>query len=248
MCGIAGIIDPNLPTNIMRLILQRMTDAIIHRGPDDEGFFVAEGIGLGMRRLSIIDVAGGRQPVSSEDGLVQVVFNGEIYNYLALRNDLSKRGHIFHTNSDTEVIAHVYEEKGVEGLADLRGMFGIALWDQRVRRLLLARDRLGKKPLFYAKRGDRLLFGSEIKAILAADPTLAEPDPESLIPFFQYGFVPEPRTMFRHIRKLAAAHWLIYEHGEIRIAPYWRLSFGEAEASKPNLKFESGGGGTRCAP
>jgi asparagine synthase (glutamine-hydrolysing) len=236
MCGIAGIIDPNLRMNIIGPILQHMTDAMIHRGPDDEGFFVAEGVGLGMRRLSIIDVAGGQQPVSSEDGLVQVVFNGEIYNYLALRNDLSKRGHIFHANSDTEVIAHLYEEKGVEGLADLHGMFGIALWDQRVRRLLLARDRLGKKPLFYAKRGDRLLFGSEIKAILAADPALAEPDPESLTPYFQYGFVPEPRTMFRHIWKLPAAHRLIYERGEIKIEPYWRLNFGEAGTSKPNLK------------
>ncbi len=228
MCGIAGIIDPSLPLKPIRPIVQRMTDALIHRGPDDEGFFVADTVGLGMRRLSIIDVAGGRQPIGNEDGLVQVVFNGEIYNYLELRNDLTRRGHVFRTNSDTEVIAHLYEEKGVDSLADLRGMFGIALWDQRTRRLLLARDRMGKKPLFYARRGDALLFGSEIKAILAADPTLAEQDVESLAPYFQYGFVPEPRTMFRHIRKLPAAHSLVYERGEITIAPYWRLNLEEA--------------------
>jgi asparagine synthase (glutamine-hydrolysing) len=227
MCGIAGIVDRDLPASDIRPIVQRMTDAIEHRGPDDEGAFVSDGAGLGMRRLSIIDVAGGRQPISNEDGSVQVVFNGEIYNYLELRRDLSRRGHVFRTNSDTEVIAHLYEEKGVASFADLRGMFGIALWDQRTRRLLLARDRIGKKPLFYARRGDALLFGSEIKAILAADPTLAEPDADSLMPYFQYGFVPEPRTMFRHIRKLPAAHWLVYERGEITLAPYWRLNFEE---------------------
>ena len=208
---------------------------MIHRGPDDKGFFVADGIGLGMRRLSIIDVAGGRQPVASEDGRVQLVFNGEIYNYLELQTDLSKRGHIFRTRSDTEVIAHAYEEKGVGCLTDLRGMFGVALWDQQTRQLLLARDRLGKKPLFYAQHAARLLFGSEIKAILAADPSLAEPDPEALIPYFRYGFVPEPSTMFRHIRKLPAAHWLLYEGGKIKIAPYWRLNFGEADESGRNI-------------
>jgi asparagine synthase (glutamine-hydrolysing) len=236
MCGIAGIVDPALTRDLIRPVVQRMTDALIHRGPDDDGFFVTDGVGLGMRRLSIIDVAGGQQPIANEDGLVQVVFNGEIYNYLELRNHLSQRGHVFRTNSDTEVIAHVYEERGVDGLTDLRGMFGIAVWDQRARRLLLARDRLGKKPLFYAKRGDRLLFGSEIKAILAADPTLAEADPEALLPYFQYGVLAEPRTMFRHIRKLPAASWLLYEDGEIQIAPYWRLNFSDDAAPKPKWK------------
>src|SRR5262249_28980747 len=156
---------------------------------------------------------------------------GEIYNYPELRTKLSARGHIFRTRSDTEVIAHAYEEKGVGCLTDLRGMFGVALWDQQTRRLLLARDRLGKKPLFYAQHADRLLFGSEIKAILAADPGLAEPDPEALVPYFRYGFVPEPGTMFRRIRKLPAAHWLLYEGGKIKVAPYWRLNFGEADES-----------------
>ena len=233
MCGIAGIVAPGMTADRIRPIVQRMTDALTHRGPDDEGFFATDGVGLGMRRLSIIDVAGGRQPISNEDGLVQVVFNGEIYNYLELRNDLAKRGHVFATNSDTEVIAHAYEESGVDGLTALRGMFGIAVWDQRAHRLLLARDRLGKKPLFYAKRGDRLLFGSEIKALLAADSTLAEADPAALLPYFRHGVLPEPRTMFRHIRKLPAASWLVYEGGEIRIAPYWRLRFADDGAAKP---------------
>jgi len=230
MCGIAGLVAPERPPSHIRPVAQRMTDALVHRGPDDEGFFVGDAVGLGMRRLSIIDVAGGQQPIGNEDGRVQVVFNGEIYNYLELRNDLTRRGHMIRTNSDTEVIAHLYEEKGVDSFADLRGMFGIALWDQRTRRLLLARDRMGKKPLFYAKRGDTLLFGSEIKAILAADPALAEPDGDSLAPYFQYGFVPEPRTMFRHIRKLPAAHWLVYENGTITIGPYWRLNVEEDQA------------------
>lgn len=229
MCGIAGIIDPALAADELRRVLQRMTDALVHRGPDGEGFFATRGAGLGMRRLSIIDVAGGRQPIANEDGRVQVVFNGEIYNYLELRTDLTAHGHVFRTRSDTEVIAHLYEDRGTACLADLRGMFAIAIWDHRKRRLILARDRLGKKPLFYAQHDGRLLFGSEIKAILAADPSLAEADEEALLPYFRYGFVPGPRTMFRHIRKLPAAHVLVYDDGQISLAPYWQLKFGEAD-------------------
>jgi asparagine synthase (glutamine-hydrolysing) len=229
MCGIAGVVDPGARVSVVRPLVQRMTDVMTHRGPDAEGFFAANGIGLGMRRLSIIDVAGGRQPIASEDGGVQVVFNGEIYNHPALRRELIARGHVFRTRSDTEVIAHLYEDRGVDAFTDLRGMFAIALWDQRARRLVLGRDRLGKKPLFYARRGRSLLFGSEIKAILAADPTLAEADDDSLVPYLQFGFVPEPRTMFRHIRKLPAAHWLVYERGDTTVMPYWHLNFGDAE-------------------
>jgi asparagine synthase (glutamine-hydrolysing) len=238
MCGIAGLVAPGLSSVEIRPTLQRMTDTIVHRGPDDEGFLVADGVGLGMRRLSIIDLAGGRQPIANEDGSVQVVFNGEIYNHLEVRAELEARGHIFRTNSDTEVIVHAYEEKGLGCFESLHGMFGIALWDQKARRLLLARDRLGKKPLFYARRRDRLLFGSEIKAILAADPSLAEASPEAVIPYFRYGFICEPRTMFRHIQKLPAAHWLLYENGKIKIGPYWRLKFGgENEQSRPSSQW-----------
>ena len=172
MCGIAGIVDPALSRAEIRSTLLRMADAIWHRGPDESGFFIGEGIGLAIRRLSIIDVQGGHQPVESEDGQVKVVLNGEIYNYLELRSELIARGHIFRTASDTEVIAHLYEEKGIDCLSALRGMFGVAVWSQRTRSLLLGRDRLGKKPLFYAQQGRRLVFGSEIKAILAAAPDL----------------------------------------------------------------------------
>jgi asparagine synthase (glutamine-hydrolysing) len=227
MCGIAGIVDRELAAREIAPIVRRMTDAIVHRGPDDDGAFVTDGAGIGMRRLSIIDVAGGKQPIASEDGATQVVLNGELYNYQQLRATLIGRGHVFRTRSDTEVIVHGYEESGPAAVADLRGMFGLAVWDQRARALLLARDRLGKKPLFYALRRNRLLFGSEIKALLAADPTLAEPDPEAWLPYFQYGFVPEPRTMFRDIRKLPAAHYLVYQDGRLRIEPYWRLTFSD---------------------
>jgi len=210
-----------------------MADSIIHRGPDEEGFFVGDGIGLAIRRLSIIDVSGGHQPVASEDHNVRVVLNGEIYNYLDLRAELSARGHIFRTSSDTEVVAHLYEEKNTDCLIPLRGMFGIALWDQVTRRLFLARDRMGKKPLFYAQQGQRFLFASEIKAILAAAPELADPDPHSVVPYFRQGFVSEPRTMFKAIHKLPAANSLIFNDGKICKIPYWRLN---VEETAPNQR------------
>src|SRR5438132_6083399 len=181
MCGIAGIIDPGMSSAEIRSALQRMADAIWHRGPDEGGYLVRDGVGLAIRRLSIIDVAGGHQPLGNEDGQVQVVLNGEIYNYLDLRSELAGRGHIFRTSSDTEVIAHLYEERGTDCLTALRGMFGVAVWAQRTQRLLLGRDRLGKKPLFYAQQGARLVFGSEIKAIRGASPALAEPEPADVI-------------------------------------------------------------------
>lgn len=234
MCGIAGIVDPGMSSAEIRRTVQRMADSIVHRGPDEEGFFVADGIGLAIRRLSIIDVAGGQQPVASEDDRVQVVLNGEIYNYPDLRAELIARGHRFRSSSDTEVIAHLYEEKGTDCLTGLRGMFGLAIWDQQRHRLFLARDRVGKKPLFYAQQGSRVVFASEIKAILAAVPDLADPDPESVIPYFRQGFVSEPRTMFRGIRKLPAAHWLAYENGAVTMRRYWSLNFEESDrADRP---------------
>lgn len=232
MCGIAGCVDPHVPAPAMRHIVQRMTDVLVHRGPDDEGFFVAPSIGLGMRRLSIIDVAGGHQPIANADGQVQVICNGEIYNYLELRATLESRGHHFRTDSDTEVIVHLYEDQGIACLQELRGMFGFALWDQRARRLLLARDRLGKKPLFYALQSGRFLFGSEIKALLAAAPCLAKADPEAIVPYFRHGFVPEPGTMFQSIRKLPAAHYAVYEDGDLRVEPYWHLPICEDDETQ----------------
>lgn len=236
MCGIAGLIEARLPSPDVASTLRHMTDTLIHRGPDDEGFFVADGVGLGMRRLSIIDVAGGRQPIANEDGSVQVVFNGEIYNYAELRADLERRGHRFRTQSDTEVIAHAYEDDGHACVTRLRGMFAIAIWDSKARRLLLARDRLGKKPLFYAAHKGRLLFGSEIKAILAAAPELAEPDPHALVPYLRQGFVCEPHTMYRDICKLPAAHTLVYENGALRIAPYWQVELGGSDGSERSAR------------
>src|SRR5262245_27923719 len=164
MCGIAGIFEFEPRGEVSSDLIQRMTRTIVHRGPDDDGVFLGPGVGLGFRRLSIIDVAGGHQPIPNEDGTIWVMLNGEIYNYPELRGELEPRGHAFKTNSDTETIVHLYEEYGEGCFARLRGMFAIALWDANRRRLLLARDRVGKKPLFYMTDRRRLLFGSELKA------------------------------------------------------------------------------------
>ena len=224
MCGIAGLIDSGMSRHEIQATLKRMTDSFVYRGPDEEGFAALDGVGLGIRRLSIIDVAGGQQPIASEDGHVQVVCNGEIYNYVELRQQLRQRGHRFQTESDAEVIVHLYEEQGVGCLNELRGMFGLAIWDARARRLVVGRDRLGKKPLFYSHRAGRLLFGSEIKAILAADPGLAEENIDALIPYLRFGYLAEPTTMFRNIHKLPAGNFLTYENDQITIASYWEMS------------------------
>ncbi|HTC23810.1 MAG TPA: hypothetical protein VK688_05570, partial [Gemmatimonadales bacterium] len=177
MCGIAGKVG-SAPISEAEIV--RMCDAISHRGPDDSGFFVEEGVGLGMRRLSIIDLAGGHQPMFNEDGSVVLVFNGEIYNFHELRDGLLARGHVLSTRSDTEVLVHLYEEEGERFLSRLRGMFAFALWDRTRRRLLLARDHFGQKPLFYTEIGGRLAFASEIKALLADDSSLRTLNPYAL--------------------------------------------------------------------
>src|ERR1017187_2685346 len=177
MCGIAGIVSTAAGQRIDAATIHRMCQAIVHRGPDDEGIFVKDATGFGMRRLSIIDLAGGHQPVFNEDRSVWVVFNGEIYNFQQLRSELESRGDRFYTHSDTEVIVHLYEEMGADCVTKLRGMFAIALYDEKRKSLLLARDRLGKKPLYYALSDGRPYFGSEIKAMLAIEPQLAEVDP-----------------------------------------------------------------------
>lgn len=220
MCGIAGIIGSQQETITVEQV-RRMTDTIAHRGPDDEGFHAKGNVGLGMRRLSIIDLSGGRQPIYNEDGTIAVVFNGEIYNFRELRQELESRGHEFRTHSDTEVIVHLYEEKGADCVTQLRGMFAIALYDSNRDTLLLARDRLGKKPLFYAQRAGRLYFGSEIKALLAAAPELAEVDGQAILEFFYYGYVPDPHSAFRDIRKLPPGHLAEYRNGQIYIRQYW---------------------------
>jgi asparagine synthase (glutamine-hydrolysing) len=209
--------DERLTTEQVR----SMTDTIVHRGPDDEGIHVAGNVGLGMRRLSIIDLAGGKQPIYNEDGSVVVVFNGEIYNFPELRQGLEIRGHKFRTHSDTEVIVHLYEEMGSDCVTKLRGMFAIALYDAKTETLLLARDRLGKKPLFYAQRDGRLYFGSEIKALLAVAPELADVDSAGVLQFFYFGYIPDPHSAFRDIRKLPPGYVAEYKDESIRVRQYW---------------------------
>src|SRR5258706_262170 len=221
VCGIAGLVrrsdEQAQPEQV-----HRMCQTIIHRGPDDEGIYARGPVGLGMRRLSIIDLSGGHQPIHNEDQSVWVVFNGEIYNFLELRRELESRGHTFYTHSDTEVIVHLYEEMGSECFTKLRGMFAVALYDERKKSLLLGRDRLGKKPLYYAEHQGRLYFGSEIKTILAVAPELAEVDPQGVLNFFYFGYILDPLSSFRKIRKLPAAHWIEFKNGSLGAAqPYW---------------------------
>jgi asparagine synthase (glutamine-hydrolysing) len=223
MCGIAGIVDSKSGSHIDRELIHRMCERIVHRGPDDEGIFVKSGTGLGMRRLSIIDVAGGQQPVFNEDSSAWIVFNGEIYNFPDLRPELEAKGHSFRTHSDTEVILHLYEEMGSDCVQKLRGMFAFAIYDERNRKLLIARDRLGKKPLHYALHNGRLLFASEIKSILEIAPELAEVNVRALWQYMNLGYVADPATAFKHIHKLPPGHLLEFERGEINIRQYWDI-------------------------
>jgi len=229
MCGICGIFETEPSGQVTQDFVRRMTNTILHRGPDDEGIYTAPGIGLGFRRLSIIDVAGGHQPISNEDGSIWVMLNGEIYNYTELREDLLSRGHTFVTRSDTESIVHLYEEYGEDCFRRLRGMFAIALWDSRTRKLLLARDRVGKKPLFYSWNGKRILFGSELKCLLAADGIPRTVDTQALTDYFSFGYIPAPKTIYRDVRKLMPGHYLVASEKDVRETCYWDISFGATE-------------------
>lgn len=224
MCGIAGYVGLAQPERAGAL-LRQLNQAIRHRGPDDEGYFEAPDVGLAMRRLSIVDVAGGHQPIGNEDGSIQVVFNGEIYNYVELRAELIARGHRLATNGDTEVLVHLYEDFGTAMLGRLRGMFAFALWDARKRLLLMARDRLGKKPLNYAPVGNGLLFCSELHPLATSGQVSRELDPVALAAYLTAGSVPAPRTIYRAIRKLPPGHFLTWQAGETRVERYWRLDF-----------------------
>jgi asparagine synthase (glutamine-hydrolysing) len=227
MCGIAGFYLREGQASVAAV--RAMCDQIRHRGPDDEGYHVQAGCGIGMRRLSIIDLSTGHQPMANEDESVWVVFNGEIYNYRELRRDLLARGHRFATNSDTETLVHLYEEEGAEGLRRLRGMFAYAIWDARRQRLFLARDRFGKKPLYYAILPEGLYFGSELKCLQAAD-VPCEIDAEALRLFFHFTYIPEPLSCFKAIRKLPAGGWLSYDRdGSVRQGRYWRFPAPVAE-------------------
>ena len=223
MCGIAGYVSTARDIDRAPL-LRRLTGALRHRGPDDEGFFFGPGAGLGMRRLSVVDLPCGNQPIANEDGTVHVIFNGEIYNYVELRADLETRGHKFTTNGDTETLVHLYEEHGVDLLRFLRGMFAFAIWDSRNRTLFAARDRLGKKPLNYVAVDSTLCFSSEIAPLLDEQLAPWEIDADSLAAYLQFGFISAPHTIVRQIKKLPPAHYLLWRAGDIEVQRYWSYS------------------------
>jgi asparagine synthase (glutamine-hydrolysing) len=229
ICGLAGMIHPEEAMNR----LKRMNDTLIHRGPDDEGTHVEAGVALAMRRLSIIDLAGGHQPMTDETGTIWAIQNGEIYNFPELRRLLEGKGHRFASRSDTEVILHGYQEWGEEVFSHLAGMFAIAIWDAPNRTLLLGRDRLGKKPLYYADLGGRIVFGSEIKALLASGWVSREIDPEALDAYLTFEYVPGPMSIFRSVRKLPPGHLLAFRDGRVAIRPYWDL-LAEAARRAPS--------------
>jgi len=224
MCGICGIYYSNRQQRVDPNVLAAMNQQIAHRGPDDAGVYVRENVGLAMRRLSIIDVRTGHQPISNEDETRWIVFNGEIYNHRDLRQKLEARGHRYRTNSDTETIVHLYEEYGSECVQHLQGMFAFAIWDQRKRQIFIARDRLGIKPLYYCHDGDRLLFGSEIKALLAHPQLRPEFNRKTLREYLAFGYISGEETMYVGIRKLMPGHTLTLDpSGEITICAYWNL-------------------------
>ena len=239
MCGITGILEAGSPVD--REALRRMTNALRHRGPDDESYYFSEAheghvsVGFGFRRLSIIDLSGGRQPMSNEDGTLWLVCNGEIYNYQDLRRGLVERGHQFRTNSDVEVLLHLYEEMGQECVSQANGMFAVAIWDTRRQTLFLARDRLGKKPLYYRDTPTQFLFGSEVKALLQYPACPRELDPRSLSKYLAYEYVPSPHCIFKGIHKLPAGHTLNWQPGQTRLRQYWDLKF----ATGPDRRSES---------
>ncbi|MCA1667831.1 MAG: asparagine synthase (glutamine-hydrolyzing) [Thermomicrobia bacterium] len=228
MCGICGVFHPG--SSVERCTITAMCDSLRHRGPDDDGIYVHGPVGLGARRLSIIDLAGGHQPLCNETGSIWAVHNGEIYNYQDLRADLLQRGHHLATQSDTEVLVHLYEEYGDDFVQRLHGMFVFAIWDAPRQRLLLARDRLGVKPLVYMLHEGRLLWGSEIKAILTAG-VPRRVDPAALHDYLSFDYVPGPRTMFAGIRKLPAGHLLIWD-GDLQVRPYWDVPGKQQEVSR----------------
>ena len=227
MCGITGFINAN-GASADRSILERMNAAIIHRGPDEDGFYIKDNVGLAMRRLAIIDLAGGQQPIYNEDRTKSIVYNGEIYNFQELRDDLERRGHKFYTHSDTETIIHLYDEFGEKCLDRLRGMFAFAIWDETEKSLFIARDRVGKKPLLYSHRpnGD-LIFGSEFTAVLEHPSIGREVDHLAIDGYLSYLCVPAPMTAYKEIRKLEPGHLLKWKNGRIETRRYWQPNFSK---------------------
>ncbi|HYM69399.1 MAG TPA: asparagine synthase (glutamine-hydrolyzing) [bacterium] len=229
MCGICGFVTTGAATGQEPVDLQRMTDAMVHRGPDDQGHHLQGHAALGARRLSIIDLEGGHQPLSNEDGTTWVAFNGEIFNYRELRAELVSRGHRLATASDTEVIVHLYEEYGADCAERLRGMFAFAIWDDRRETLVLARDRLGIKPLYYGNEGGRFAFASELTSLRRALPHSPELDARALDEYVTLGYVPCPRTILAGFHKLPPAHVLVWARGQTRVRRYWTVRYDTGE-------------------
>jgi asparagine synthase (glutamine-hydrolysing) len=237
VCGIAGKVDRD--AGVSASLIERMCERQAHRGPDSRGVYSGDGVGLGIQRLRVIDLETGDQPVYNEDRSVVVVLNGEIYNYRELRRELEGRGHSFSTHGDTEVIVHLYEEEGPGLVQRLSGMFAFALWDERRRRLLIARDRVGKKPLFYSDRSGSLSFASELGALMADPAIPREVDPAAIDCYLAYGYIQAPRSIWRAVKKLPPAHTLVWEDGSTRIERYWRLDYSQkANAPLPELEEE----------
>jgi asparagine synthase (glutamine-hydrolysing) len=237
MCAIAGICNSK-NGKVDTQVLERMIGIVRHRGPDDWGVHSDNGIGLANARLSIIDLSGGHQPIHNEDRSVWITFNGEIFNYVELREKLLSRGHVFATHSDTEVILHLYEEKGEDCVRDLNGQWALAIWDAKERKLFLSRDRLGVRPLFYTKAGENLIFASEIKSIFAHPNIPRELDLAALDQIFTFWFTLPPRTIFKGICELPPGHSLTFEGGQVKVRPYWRLDFPTDYALSENDGIE----------
>ena len=242
MCGICGVWNYGSGAPVDAVLLGRMRDRQAHRGPDDVGLHLCADrqVGLGFRRLSIIDLSpAGHQPMSNESGTAWIIFNGEIYNFRELRPRLEAQGHSFRSRTDTEVILHLFEERGLDAFAELNGMFGLALWDDRARRLILARDRVGKKPLYYFDDGQRLLFSSELKGILVDPSVPRELDWTALGEYLALGYVPAPRTIYKGISKLPPAHVLVHEGGRARLQRYWDWlpAFGGMDSTVPDEEW-----------
>ncbi len=235
MCGIFGATSVRAEAFVDEAALQRGCDALRHRGPDDEGIFLDGYTGLGIRRLSIVDISGGRQPQSNEDGSLHIVYNGELYNFRELRSQLQQRGHAFRTQSDTEVVLHAFEEFGPACLAQFNGMFAFAIWDATNRRLFLARDRLGIKPLYYWSDGIRLVFASELRALISHRAVPRDIDTAALDLFLTLEYIPSPRTIFRSVKKVPAGHFLTFSAAGIRDVEYWDVpAAGGTANSAPN--------------
>lgn len=230
MCGIVGLVSPGLS----RANLEHANKLLAHRGPDDEGFYVGEGVGLAARRLSIIDLSGGHQPLSNEDGSIWITYNGEVYNAPELHEQLLAAGHQFRTQTDTETVVHAYEEWGDACVARLRGMFAFGIWDSRRQRLLLARDRFGIKPLYYARLGADLAFASEVAPLFSALPNLPRrASRAALSGLFSYGFILSPLSAFEGVLKVPAAHTLVYEDAQVTLRPYWQMNYPPANQRPP---------------